>query len=162
MDNPPQKNVFHEAIMQCLSNIAIFSDLTAEELEIAAEHMHLLRVSKGGAVFNEGDPGDFVCFVVDGNLKVVKTTDNGTEREIAKLSNGSSIGEMAVIGNFPRSATVKSHADATLLTLTRKRLDLICDDHPQVGVKIMRGIAELLSEHLRKTSENLSELMPPD
>ncbi len=162
MDTPIQKNVFHEAIMQCLNSISIFSDLSAKELEMTAEHMHVLRVAQGGVVFNEGDPGDFVCFVVDGTLDVVKTTDNGAERLIAELTNGSSIGEMAVIGNFQRSATVKSHSDATLLTLTRDRLNQICDEHPRVGVKILRAIAQLLSVHLRSTSENLSELMPPD
>jgi len=154
-------SALHDAISQCLKKITIFSELTAEELNLMAGQMHFLRSVKGSVIFKEGDPGDFVCFVVEGILEVVKTATDGTEKSIAKLISGCSIGEMAVAGSFPRSATVRSRTEATLLTLQRDRLARICEDHPQIGVKIYRAIAQLLSMHLRKTSENLSELMPP-
>jgi CRP/FNR family transcriptional regulator, cyclic AMP receptor protein len=155
------KQALHAAILHCLGNIAIFSELSDDELNLMATQMHFLRSVKGSVIFEEGDQGDFVCFVVDGILEVIKKSADGTEKTIAKLISGCSIGEMAVVGSFPRSATVKSRSEATLLTLQRDRLARICEDHPQIGVKIYRGIAQLLSMHLRKTSENLSELMPP-
>jgi CRP-like cAMP-binding protein len=153
------KNVLHDAIFQCLRNIPIFSELTTRELNILADHLHVLKTVPGSAIFNEDDTGDFVCFVVEGRLEVLKTT-GGTDKVIAELKAGQSIVDMAVVGNFPRSATVKSASDATLLTLRRDRLNQICDEYPQVGVKIFKAIAQLLSHHLRKTSENLYELMP--
>ncbi len=161
MNQNDPKSALQGAIFQCLRNIAIFSELSADELNLMAGQMHFLRSVKGSVIFKEGDPGDFVCFVVDGILEVVKTTSDGAERVIAKLIAGCSIGEMAVVGSFPRSATVRSRSEATLLTLQRDRLTQICREHPQIGVKIYRAIAQLLSMHLRKTSENLSELMPP-
>ena len=160
MNSVPQKNLLHDAIIQCLEKIAIFSQLSADELDLMANQLHLLRASKGNVIFKEGDPGDFVCFVVDGILEVVKTAADGSERSIAKLISGCSIGEMAVVGSFPRSATVRSRSEATLLTLKRDRFDKICQEHPQIGVKIYKAIAQLLSMHLKNTSENLSELMP--
>jgi CRP/FNR family cyclic AMP-dependent transcriptional regulator len=156
------KSALHEAIFKCLGNITIFSELNAEELNLMAARMHFSRSVKGSVIFKEGDPGDFVCFVVDGILEVVKTSADGAEKIIAKLIAGCSIGEMAVVGSFPRSATVRSRSEATLLTLQRDRLNEICRDYPHIGVKIYRAIAQLLSMHLRRTSENLSELMPPD
>lgn len=161
MTSSVNKNVFHEAILQCLRNIGMFSALTSDELNFMADHMHVLRTVSGGAIFNEGDPGDFVCFVVEGRLQVLKTT-GGAEKTIAELTTGQSIGEMSVVGDFPRTATVRSVSDATLLTLKRDRLNKISVDHPQIGVKIFKAIARLLSHHLRKTSENLFELMPPE
>jgi len=160
MNSAVQKNLLHDAIIQCLEKIAIFSQLDPDELDLMAEQLHLLRSSKGNVIFKEGDPGDFVCFVVDGILEVVKEAADGTERSIAKLISGCSIGEMAVVGSFPRSASVRSRSEATLLTLKRDRLDKICQEHPQIGAKIYKAIAQLLSMHLRNTSENLSELMP--
>jgi len=162
MNSKDPKGVLHDTIIQCLRNIAIFSDLTAEELNLIAGQMHFLRSVKGSVIFKEGDPGDFVCFVVDGILEVLKTTADGAEKSIAKLIAGCSIGEMAVVGSIPRSATVRSRSESTLLTLQRDRLTWICQEYPHIGVKIYRGIAQLLSMHLRKTSENLSELMPAD
>ena len=161
MNSGEPKSALHDAISDCLRKIAIFSELSAEELNLMAGQMHFLRSVKGSVIFKEGDPGDFVCFVVEGILEVVKIATDGTERSIAKLISGCSIGEMAVVASFPRSATVRSRTEVTLLTLQRDRLARICEDHPQIGVKIYRAIAQLLSMHLRKTSENLSELMPP-
>ena len=161
MPKAERKNVLHGAIYQCLRNITIFSELTREELTFMADQMHVLRTAPGNAIFKEDDLGDFVCFVVDGRLEVLKSID-GAKKSIAELTAGQSIGEMAVVGNFPRSATVTSLTDATLITLKRDRLNQIGIDHPQIGVKIYKAIAQLLSHHLRRTSENLFELMPPD
>ena len=161
MNTSAHKNLLHQAIFGCIRNIVIFSDLGASDLELITKFMHVSRVDKGGVVFKEGDPGDYVCFVVEGTVEVLKATDQGIDRQIAELGAGSSIGEMAVIGKFLRSATVRSKSDATLLTLTRDRFNQICTDYPWIGVKMLRAIAQLLSEHLKKTSENLSELMPP-
>lgn len=157
-----KKNVLHEAISECLRGIPIFEDLGTSELGLITTHMHVTRIDQGAYLFKEGDPGDSVCFVVDGTLDVVKTNDKGAQKHIAHLANGSSIGEMAVVGKFPRSASVKAVTDATLLTLTRDRFNQICFDYPWIGVKILKAIAQLLSSYLRKTSENLSELMPPE
>jgi CRP/FNR family transcriptional regulator, cyclic AMP receptor protein len=162
MTAPAKKNLLHQAISGCLRSIPIFEDLGASELALITTHMHVIRIDKGNYVFKEGDPGESVCFVVDGTLEVVKTNDKGAQKKIAKLTNGSSIGEMAVVGQFPRSASVKAITEATLLTLTRDRFNQICFDYPWIGVKILRAIAQLLSIYLRKTSKNLSELMPPE
>jgi CRP/FNR family transcriptional regulator, cyclic AMP receptor protein len=155
------KNVLKDAIINCLSGITIFADLNAEELNTISEHMHVSRLEPGEIVFSEGDPGDEVCFVVDGILEVFKLYDGRVEKKIAVTPPGGSIGEMAVIANLSRTATVKARTDTTLITLTRRRLDQICDDHPTIGVKILRAIAHRLSLHLRDTSEELLEFLTP-
>jgi CRP-like cAMP-binding protein len=156
----PSKNVLKEAIINCLSGIPIFADLRPAELNTVSELMHVSRFEAGDLVFSEGDPGDEVCFVVDGTLDVLKLYDGKLEKKIAVKAPGGSIGEMAVIGNFSRTATVKSRTDATLLTLSRRRFDQICAERPEIGVKILRSIAQLLSLHLRDTSQELLEFIP--
>ena len=155
MKQTPSKNVLKEAIITCLSGIPIFADLGPAELNTVSEHMHVSRFEAGDLVFSEGDPGDEVCFVVDGTLDVLKLYDGKLEKKIAVKAPGGSIGEMAVIGNFSRTATVKSRSDATLLTLSRRRFNQICEEHPKIGVKILRSIAQLLSLHLRYNSQEL-------
>lgn len=161
MDTTNPKNVLKEAIINCLSGIPIFADLDSTELNTISDPMHVSRLEAGDIVFSEGDPGDEVCFVVDGTLDVLKLYDGKLEKKIAISAPGASIGEMAVIGNFSRTATVKACTDATLLTLSRRRLDQICDEHPKIGVKILRAIARLLSLNLRNTSQELLELISP-
>jgi CRP/FNR family transcriptional regulator, cyclic AMP receptor protein len=154
-------NILQEAIIGCLSCITIFADLDNEELDIISEHMHVSRFESGDSVFNQGDPGNKMYFIVDGTLDVVKTIDGRTEKKIAVQAPGGSIGEMAVIGEFSRTATVKACSDATLLTLSRRRLDQICEAHPKIGVKILRAIARVLSSHLKDTSQELLEYISP-
>ena len=154
-------NILQEAIIGCLSGITIFADLDTKELNIISEHMHVSRIEAGDIVFKEGDPGDKMYFIVDGTLDVLKAVDGLAEKKIAVQAPGGSIGEMAVIGGFSRTATVKACSDATLLTLSRRSLNHICETRPQIGVKILMAIARLLSNHLRDTSQELLEFISP-
>ncbi|WP_319525853.1 cyclic nucleotide-binding domain-containing protein [uncultured Desulfosarcina sp.] len=160
MESTHQKNLLKKAIIDCLSGNAIFTDLDSTELNIVSEHMHVSRFEPGDIVFAEGDPGDEVCFMVDGILDVLKIKSGEVEKKIAIKAPGGSIGEMAVIGGFSRTATVKAHTDVTLLTLSRRRFDQICNEYPVIGVKILRSIARMLSLHLRDTSQELLEVLP--
>jgi len=153
------KNLLKEAIINCLSGITIFADLDAAELDMISEHLHVSRFEAGDIVFSEGDPGDEVCFVVDGTLDVLKMQAGEMEKKIAVKAPGGSLGEMAVIGDCSRTATVKACTDTTLLTLSRNRFDQICADYPAVGVKVLRAIARILSHHLRDTSQELLEVL---
>ena len=154
-------NILQEAIIGCLSGISIFSDLNTDELNTISTHMHVSRLEPGDTVFSEGDPGDKMYFVVDGTLDVLKSFDGQLEKKIAVQAPGGSIGEMAVIGGFTRTATVKACSDVTLLTLSRRRLMQICEEHPKIGVKILMAISRLLSNHLRETSQELLEFISP-
>ena len=162
MKPSPPKTPLQEAIITCLSGITIFAELSPDELNTISSHMHVSRLEAGDIVFSEGDPGDEVCFVVDGTLDVLKLLAGQLEKKIAVKAPGGAIGEMAVIGDFPRTATVRAHSDTTLLTLTRHRFDQICIDHPRIGVKILRALSRLLSLHLRDTSRELLDHLSPD
>lgn len=158
---PHAQNILKEAIINCLSGITIFTDLDTTELNTVSDHLHVSRLEPGDIVFQEGDPGDDLRFVVDGTLDILKCHNGEIEKKIAVKAQGSSIGEMAVFGNFSRTATVKARTDTTLLTLSRTRLNQICDTHPIIGVKILRAMARLLSYHLRDTSQELLEFISP-
>ena len=81
LDTTSQKNVLKEAIINCLSSIPIFADLDPTELNTISDHMHVSRFEAGDLVFSEGDPGDEVCFVVDGTLDVLKLYDGKVEKK---------------------------------------------------------------------------------
>ena len=147
------------AIFDSLMNIHIFDSLKSKELRIIAKHMSLVDVEPGEYVFKEGDYGDYVCFVANGSLEVLKKSVAGDIVVIATLTRGRSIGEMSVIDHFPRSATVRALTQAKLVTLTHKEFDSILDKYPEIGAKILKGIALLLSQNLRKTSSMLADYM---
>lgn len=156
-----QKSKLTETILECLIYSPLFDGLKEDELNIVANHMKLFELEKGGILFKEGDKGDYVCFVLDGMMDIIKQSSPGNSAVIASLPKGRSIGEMAVIDNFPRSATVKARTKTSFLVLTQKRFDMILTSHPEIGIRILKGIARLLSLNLRKTSSRLADYMLP-
>ena len=142
-------------------NIPILAKLKEKELRTIEKYMNLVDAVPGETVFEEGDRGDYVCFVVDGTLEVLKRSEAGESIVISTLSKGRSIGEMAVIDELPRSATVKARTKSTLITLSQENFNYILAEHSSIGVKILKGIARLLSMSLRKTSSRLADYMLP-
>ncbi len=146
-------------IKQLLMNNSLFESLDADELDLVIVSMNPHELAANTTVFKEGAHGNYVCFVVDGTLQVLKSTDNGRESVIATLSEGQSVGEMAIIDGLPRSATVKSVTPASLLLLKRDDFNSLLSKHPEVAAKILKALARMLSIHLRKTSGELSNLL---
>lgn len=148
-------------ITDFLSNLVLFSTLKADELEVVAEHMKFLEIEKGDTLFNEGDKGDYICFVLNGIIDIVKKSSSKSEVVIASLLRGRSIGEMSVIDYSPRSATAKAQTKSALLILEKRDFDKILYHHPAIGITILKGITKLLSLNLRKTSSRLAEYLLP-
>lgn len=149
-----------ERLADHLALVPIFSQLSPQELAVIEKFMFVNKVEAGDVVFREGEKGDYVCFVASGALEVMKTNHHGHTVVITTLAKGSSIGEMALIDKLTRSATIRACTASQLIVLTRKGFDMILKLHPDVGVKVLKGIAMLLSINLRKTSEQLAEVMP--
>jgi CRP/FNR family transcriptional regulator, cyclic AMP receptor protein len=142
-----------------LENLPIFSSLNVDELSILARHMSYIHLQRGEFLFVEGDQGSFMGFVVNGILEVQKRNETGENITLARLTKGSSIGEMALIDKSTRSATVIARQAATMVTLTDRGFDLLADKYPSLGIKVIRKIARLLSLNMRRTSSKLADLM---
>ena len=150
-----------ETIIDFLMYIRMFDKFEPNELEIVARYMNYIEINKDEILFREGEKGNYVCFVVDGTLDVVKQSLTGKSVVITELSRGRSIGEMSVIGDFLRSATVKARTEAKLVILTQRNFELTLEEYPKIGIKILKGISRLLSLSLRDTSGRLADYMLP-
>lgn len=153
-----------KAITDFLINFPFFASLRGDELSIVADHLQFIEVDAGHVLFSEGERGDSVYFVIDGELQVIKESVSGRKVGIDKviiatLTRGRSIGEMSVIDNTPRSATVKAVTGSTMAVLTMEGFELILENYPRIGNKILKGIARLLSTNLRKTSSQFADHM---
>ncbi len=153
------KSRMNEAFINFMLDIPMFDRILGDELKIIANHMNFIELKKNETLFSEGDRGDYVCFVVVGTVLVMKKTSEGRTVVIAQLSKGRSIGEMSIIDNTPRSATIRAGTRAILLTLSKKGFDTIADTHPRIGIKILKGLSRLLSMNMRRTSSMLADRM---
>ncbi|MBN2126046.1 MAG: cyclic nucleotide-binding domain-containing protein [Deltaproteobacteria bacterium] len=156
----------HEVINSFLVSFPFFDTLNRDELAIVADHINIVEIEPDHVLFREGEPGDCVYFVVDGELDVIKESVSGRKVGIDRvvlttLSKGRSIGEMSVIDKTPRSAMVKARTQATLVSLNADGFDMILEEQPRIGIKILKGIARLLTTNMRKTSSRLADYMLP-
>jgi CRP-like cAMP-binding protein len=161
MKTPSSEKGGRKAVVDFLVNIPMFDSLSPEDLRLVAGQMNFMDLNPGEILFHEGEKGDYVCFVAEGSLDVVKRSGKGHHATLATLTRGRSIGEMAVIDEFPRSATVRARTAAALVILTRRAFDLILEEHPDIGIKLLKGISRLLSQAMRKTSSRLADYMLP-
>ncbi len=163
---PLAESRMKEAITDLLATFSFFDSLNEQDLSLVSRHLKLQEIEPGKILFREGDKGDCVYFVIEGQLDVLKeATGNrkgGFDRiMITTLTKGKSIGEMSVIDRTPRSATVRASTKSVLVGLTLEGFDFICDEHPRIGIKILKGISRLLSMNMRKTSSRLADYMLP-
>lgn len=148
-------------VLSAVSQIPIFDSLGGDEIGLLVKHMGYCKAAAGEIVFEEGEDGDHVCFVVSGALAVLKRVDEAGQVALTTLKKGRSFGEMAMIDKLKRSATVRAKVDTNMLVMSRKQFDYVLSSHPAMGIKILKGIAVMLSQNLRKTATRLADYMLP-
>ena len=145
-----------------LSRLPLFQALSLDEISILDQYLGFLELAKGDTVFDEGESGEFVCFVVNGELEVLKKSLGGDSSTITKLGKGQTIGEMALIDELPRSATVRARSPSSLTVLSRKGFEELAAQSPEIAIKILKYLARSLSLNLRKTSNRVSDHLDTD
>jgi NTE family protein len=118
-------------------------------LEIQAE-LHQVVLPGGAILFQEGDPADALYMLVSGALGVSIQGSHGEQKRVARIFPPETIGEMALISNAPRSATVTALRDSVLLKLTREAFERLVKRCPAVMVYLSR----LLADRLRATTRS--------
>jgi uncharacterized protein YhbP (UPF0306 family) len=97
---------------------SVFRDLPRREAESLAAQLSTMEVGAGDVVVRQGAPADKFFIIVDGEVEVVRE-DNGRERTLATLSRGQFFGEMAILRDTPRMATVRAVTPTTLFAMER-------------------------------------------
>ncbi|MPR06432.1 patatin-like phospholipase family protein [Microvirga tunisiensis] len=116
----------------------------AARLELQSKLQRIV-LPGGEVLFREGDPADVLYMLVSGALGVSVQGDHGEQRRIARIAPSETIGEMALISNAPRSATVTALRDSVLLTLARADFESLIERWPSV----MLYLSKLLADRLR-------------
>ena len=131
----------------CLRRIDLFQDFSDRELGDLAGAVCEFCCAPGHILFAEGEAGREMFILLDGSLEVVKAN-----RVITTIRPGESVGEMALIDELPRSATVRAAAPCLLLSLDEKKfLDLAL--HPASLLSMMRA----MSRRIRHDTERIAQ-----
>ena len=134
-----------------LARIPLFAYCTEPELLAIAGCTRPVKLPAGALVFRQGDAGQELYLVISGHLAVLKDGE-----EIATLGPGSNFGEMAMLDEPRRSASVKVADEAELLVIHREAFFRLLKSDPTLAVKVLWNMLLELSSHLRNTSARLA------
>src|SRR4030095_6145219 len=135
----------HREYARLLRKIELFGGLDRIVLAKLAAHLHPLPFPPSSIIFRQGDAGDAFYIVATGSVGVyVSDRSSGAETRVRVLQAGEPFGEMALLSNIPRTASIKAETNCEVLRLERSSfLDLV-RDQPTVVL----AVAETLSRRL--------------
>lgn len=157
----PDETDKEKDLIDFIINLPLFAFLEKDDLYQVASRMDFVELAPGETLFKEWDKADFVCFIESGELDVTKKTGPDSFDVRATLRRGRSIGEMSIINNFPRSSTVMARSKTRLAVFERHAFEEILEKQVDIGVNILKGLANLLSVNLKKASSRLADNMLP-
>jgi HEAT repeat protein len=128
-----------------LREVPIFADLSPEDLQQVAGIASEQWFPNSTTIFHQGDEGDRMFIIVDGQVQVVRSVD-GREQTIAQRGPGDFVGEMAIIESVPRLATLVTQGEVRVLAIEGETFKQILRERPEVSLAVLRSVSRRLRE----------------
>ena len=141
-----------EKRVSLMQQIGLFQTVEPTDLESIAQQMTERAYQDGEVVFSEGDPGDRLYLIFAGNMHVYVVRE-GSIITYDHLQMVEVFGEMALLEDLPRSATVKSEGKSLCLTLSKEEFLNLVNRNPNIAL----GMVKDLLGRLRKTNVQLQD-----
>ncbi len=146
------------SLKELLARSALFSELAPDELDAVAAAAQSLEFGRDEPIFAVNEPPDGLYVITAGRVKVSVPTTTGKELILATLGPGDFFGEMALLDDAPRSASVITQLPATAYRIHRRDFQRLLDEHPSIGRKMLREI----SLRLRRANAQVESLVTMD
>jgi CRP/FNR family transcriptional regulator, cyclic AMP receptor protein len=129
--------------LEVLRNIPLFAMVDPAKLKLPAFTSERLEYPSGDELFHQGDYGDAAYIILEGEADVLVDTPSGVVK-VATLGKNDIIGEIAVLCDVPRTATVVAHGNLEILRLSKDGFFHLVTQFPQVGIEVMSALASKL------------------
>ena len=140
-----------------LESISILRDFAANEIALLASYLERVDWPADHVVFKQGDSGSNLFLVSRGRASVYLTTEAGRVRLIT-FAPGSVFGELAILDQGPRSATVTADEAVTAFSLSKEAFEVLRERHSEVAIKLLAALARELSDRLRRANLTIRQL----
>jgi CRP-like cAMP-binding protein len=142
-----------------LHRLELFANLSESDLDWLSGQVEPVGVAAGEILIEEGKPGDSAYIVVDGEFQVVKKSDV-QDIVIAVREPGEVVGEMALLDQAPRMATVRAVRDSRVLKIRGETLQQLLSQSPSAAMSILHIVSNRLrqNEGLLRQNEKMAAL----
>jgi CRP/FNR family transcriptional regulator, cyclic AMP receptor protein len=145
---------------ELLRQIPFFADMEAPRLKLLAFMSQRVAFDAGKTLFRQGDGADAAYLIIEGEADILVDTPTGPVT-IATLGPNDVLGEMAILCDVPRTATVRAKSRLVALRIAKEPFLRMVREFPNMAVSIMRELAhrlELTNQQLRTALSELREL----
>jgi CRP/FNR family cyclic AMP-dependent transcriptional regulator len=138
--------------VELLRRVPLFSGIEPSRLKLLAYTSDVVTFSAGQVLFRYGDVGDAAYVIIKGGADVSVTTPTG-EIPVAHLGDGDFLGEIAILCDTPRTATVTASTELKALRIRKESFFELLRQFPEMAIEMTR----LLAERLTRTTTELVE-----
>ena len=131
-------------MINILSQVALFEDLSAEELKTLSPYFQVRRLRRGNLIILEEDQEGSLFVIAEGRVKISRLSDTGSEVTLAMLGKADFFGELSAVDGEVRSANVTSLEDVELYVMRRSDFLRVLEAMPRVSMAMIRELAKRL------------------
>jgi len=134
--------------------VSLFGTISPESCREIEENVEVVHLKGGEWLFSQGDPGDSMYIVMGGRLRALNHSDGGGDQMIGEISRGESVGEMALITDEPRSASIVAIRDSILIRLSKVSFERLIRSQPNLLLNLSRLVIRRLTRSQRGRGRN--------
>ena len=135
--------------VELLKGVPIFSKIEQAKLKLLAFTSERMTFSAGQELFHQGDQGDAMYVILGGVADVLIDTPGG-QITVAELKKNGFVGEIAILCDVPRTATIKAREALSTLKISKDMFYRLVAEFPQMAVEVMRELAHRLEDTNQK------------
>ena len=140
-----------------LRRIPLFSGIEPAKLKLLAFVSERLEYQEGQNLFRQEQVGDAAYVIIEGAADVIVESEDG-EIPVAELGDNAFVGEIAILCDVPRTATVRAKTKLDVLKIKKEHFLALIKDFPDLGIEVMRELASRLSNTTSQLSQTRREL----
>ncbi len=144
-----------EEEVEILRRIPLFANVEPAKLKLMCFASERITYKTGQSLFEQGDVGDAAYIIIEGTADVI--VNRGAPMVVAQVGKDDIVGEIAILVDIPRTATVTATGELTVLKVTKDLFFRMITDFPEMGVEIMRVLAQRLEQTTAQLLEARAE-----
>jgi len=139
------------AEVDALRRVPLFRKIDPAKLRLLAFMSDRIKLRAGEDLCRQGETGDSAFIVMDGSADVLVDTDHGA-RKVAAVSGNDIVGEIAILRDVPRTATIRATTDMEILAIRKENFLKLLREFPEIALEVMR----VLAGRLERTTRDLA------
>ena len=140
-----------------LERVSALRDFSPDQITRFSRYLTRVRWNAGQVIFQEGDPGSDLFFVTRGRASVYLHSESGNIR-LVTFAPGTVFGELAILDQGPRSASVIADEEVTAFGLSLSAFEALRRDEPDIAIKLLSALGRELSDRLRRANRTIHQL----